>query len=347
MLLTALTLLMTTSAPLGFSRNQDRVSGLVRWGAQVVVLASRPCVLDLAAATCAPVKVPGLDVVQTVAGDTTRFALGTTGGKPRVLRERAGTWSELETPALGDAWDAITAGASGERLAFVWSIVDRAPRPPRAQAGLALWDGARWTHAKLEHGSQGLPQVVRFIGGRWLFGYSCGEWGGSLWTLDAKGTPVRVLPELNDPVQALVPLPGGHALVGTGLAHLSTLSAEVGVLAADGGWTRLAKVDGFDGEKEADQVRQNWTLKLDSLEGADIDAQGRVHVWTGSQGVARLDGETMVVVTPGWPQDVHVYGRGMLLEGDLAVLATFDGGVLLWKLGTTDYRRVPLLKPQR
>lgn len=347
MLLLALSLLMNAT-PAGFSRNQDRAFGLTRWGSQVVVLTARPCVLDVGAASCKPVKVPGLDEVRVVAGDTTRFAVGKAGGKTRVLREHAGTWRELESPALGGDWEAVTAGASGERLALVWSIVGRSvegragpPAAPRAEAGLALWDGVRWSFTRLELGLQGLPHLVRFIGGRWLFGYSGGEWGGSLWTLDAKGAAVRLLPDLNQPVNALVPLPNGSALVGTGLSHMGLFEAEVGVLAPDGSWTRLAKVD------VARATGVNWTLKADSLEGADVDAAGRVYVWTGSQGVARLDGESMVVVTPGWPKDQHVYGVGMLLEGDLAVLATFDAGVLLWKLGTASYRRVPLLKAQQ
>lgn len=75
MLLLALSLVMNAT-PAGFSRNQDRAFGLTRWGAQVVVLTARPCVLDLVAASCAPVKVPGLDEVRLVVGDTTRFAVG-------------------------------------------------------------------------------------------------------------------------------------------------------------------------------------------------------------------------------------------------------------------------------
>lgn len=243
------------------SRDQGRLAGLARWGGKVVAKSTPPRALDLVNATSTAITVPGLEVVQSVAGDTVRFAGGLQQGALTVLRERGEKWEALPLPT---------------------AVLDA-----RGERGLSLFAG----------------------------GESVGPVG-------------------RQPVQGIL-LTGGGVVVGTGLAHLGGLTAHVARLSPDGAWETLVHVDAYEPKKSV-----AWELPPDSLEGLDVDGQGRLHVLTGSHGVLVLENGKLKSVTPGWPGEHHLYGEGLIIEGSLAVIGTFDGGVLLWKLGTPDVRRV-------
>jgi len=76
------------------------------------------------------------------------------------------------------------------------------------------------------------------------------------------------------------------------------------------------------------------------LGGLDVDANGRLHLLLSSYGVVRLDGDELTQMTPAWPRGAR--GEQLILEDDTAIIATASSGVLLWKLGTTEARRVEL-----
>jgi len=69
-------------------------------------------------------------------------------------------------------------------------------------------------------------------------------------------------------------------------------------------------------------------------------ANGRLHLLLSSYGVVRLDGDELTQMTPAWPRGAR--GEQLILEDDTAIIATASSGVLLWKLGTTEARRVEL-----
>lgn len=327
---------MDAMFPSPFPRDQGRLGGVVRWGGRPVARGAMPHALDLAQAASTPIAVPGLDEVQSVAGDTVRFAGGLRDGAFAVLRERGGGWADLPLPpVMRDAPGErrIAVHARGEAVAVVWAGFDQA----RYASGLEWWNGRWWRSVPLEETGKGSgPKHVLVGDDQLLFGYSAGEWGGSVWRATPSGEVTEVVPD-ELPVQALVPLPGGDVLVGTGLAHLGSLNAHVGVLARDGSWSTLIRVDSY--QRHAPVA---WHGSPDSLEGLDVDALGRPCLLTGSRGVLRFERGRLVPVTPGWPPGEHLYGAGLLIEGEHAVIGTFDRGVLLWKLGTTEVRRVPI-----
>lgn len=318
------------------SRDQGRLSGLVRWGGKVVAKSTPPRVLDLVNATSTAITVPGLEVVQSVAGDAVRFAGGLQQGALTVLRERGEKWEALPLPtavldARGERGVSLFAG--GESVVVVWFAFDKSVKPPKYAHGVEWWSGGKWSSVVLENEGQGLPKHVLVSEGRLLVGYSRGEWGGSLWSVSPSGVTSRVDPVGRQPVQGIVPT-GGGVVVGTGLAHLGGLTAHVARLSPDGAWETLVHVDAYEPKKSI-----AWELPPDSLEGLDVDGQGRLHLLTGSHGVLVLENGKLKSVTPGWPAE-HLYGEGLIIEGPLAVIGTFDGGVLLWKLGTSDVRRI-------
>lgn len=318
------------------SRDQGRLGGLVRWGGQLVARSSPPRLLNLADATSAPITVPGLEVVQSVAGDTVRFAGGLTKGAFTVLRDRGAKWEALPLPQkmLGAPGErGLSIFASGQSVAVVWFAYDKSTKPPRYANGLEWWNGKSWVSAALKgKDNQGLPKHVLVSDARLLVGYSRGEWGGSLWSVAPTGEVTAVGSKDGLPVQGLVRVEGG-VLVGTGLAHLGGLNAHVGLLSPDGTWTTMTRVNAYEPKESV-----AWDLAPDSLEGLDVDAQGRPLFFTGANGVVRLEQGRLTRLTPGWPE--HIYGEGLLLEGELAVIGTFDGGVLVWKLGTPEVRRI-------
>lgn len=340
--LVLLTMLSPTAAaevaPDLFTRDQGRLDGLVRWGSDVVALSTPPRRLDLVAGTSEPVTVPGLDAVLAVGGEAPRHALGRQGTTLRLLREKGSTWESVELPpklkaARGEVSAVI--GASGAQVAVSW--VEVGPKPaPTVTATFAASSAGAWVEHALERQASGSPTRLVFAQGRWLLAYARGEWGGGLWAASAKGVH-RVGAAGGLPVVGVVPLADGRVLVGEGLAHLRGARGAVGIVAADGRWEVLAQSDRFEPAR-----RKSWQIEPDSVEGVDLDAQGRPIVFTGSQGIFRLDAGALESVTPGWPAGRHVYGRGLVVVGDRAVIATFDSGVLMWKLGTSEVRRIAI-----
>jgi hypothetical protein len=72
-----------------------------------------------------------------------------------------------------------------------------------------------------------------------------------------------------------------------------------------------------------------------------FDAADRLYLVGGSLGLVRreLSGGYRQLTT-GWPEFASV--TGVSIQGDTAVIATYDSGVLLWSLTTSSARRVTL-----
>jgi len=332
-----------------FAPDQPAVGGLTRWGARIVI-GRGPCVLELARATSARIAVPGLDVVQSVGGDAVRYAGGLRGGRVAVLREHEASWEPLPLPAsLDDAATHIELIAGGESVVVWWGRRNRSGAYD--VSGRHWWTGQRWITL-----DEWAPFHV-VSPERILLGSSRGEWGGDVWSVLPDGSKTEVGPRDGLPVQALVPLPGGRTLVGTGLAHRGLLETHVGVLESDGTWRPLVRSSvsatyamllAAEGGVPGSMLRHDlmheaianenkyqlaWNLAPDALVSLDVDAQGRPHLLLRSQGVVRLDGDRLTPVTLRWP-GASLYGACLLVDGEFAVIAAGDRGVLRWKLGT-------------
>lgn len=322
------------------SRDQGRMGGFTRFGSALVVRSSPPLVLDVDAGTAKPVEVPGLTTVFSVGGDSVPVAAGLRDGGVVIRRQREGVWADLALPAalVGlRGTMSVSVSASGDRVAATWWSSDATTKPPTYAAGLTVFDGAKWRDVVVPETPAGkLPMHAVWAHTRWLFGYARGEWGGSLWELDSTGVLKRVGPPQDLPVNAIVPLADGRVLVGQGLAHLGGLNAEVGLLDAKGAWSVVARADGYEPKKNV-----AWPLAADSVEGVAVDASGAMFALTGGQGVVRLSASGASKVIPGWPTE-HLYGNGLMVEGEHFVIGTFDSGVLVWTPSTKLLRRIPI-----
>src|SRR6185295_17192811 len=315
----------------GFSRDQGVIEGLARWGNEIVALSRPPCRLNLDSRACEPISNPLLGQVLAVGGDTVRFAAGTRGGRPALVRERDGKWEDvaLPAPAVGRGLAPVALAASGEEVALL-------EVPTRDEPGNALFNARHqetWSTTDLPpQGPSAIPKHVVFARGRWLLGYNSGEWGGELRSIAPGGAVTALLD--GDPITGIAVAPDGRVYVSTGLAHLGGVQAHIGSLDRDWKWTTLFRISNFHEDNGV-----GWNLEPDTVTGLSVDAAGRLYLLTGSQGVVREDGGKLVSVTPGWPRG-HLYGKGLLIERDTAVVGTFDSGVVLWKLGTDQGRRI-------
>lgn len=332
-----------------FAPDQPAAGGLIRWGGRIAI-GRGPSLLELASASGARIAVPGLDVVQTVGGDAVRYAGGLHGGRVAVLREREASWEPLPLPeALDDAANHIELIAGGESVVVRWGRRNRSGT--HDVSSRHWWTGQRWI--TLDEWAQFHVVSPERI----LLGSSRGEWGGDVWSVLPDGSKTEVGPRDGLPVQALVPLPGGRTLVGTGLAHLGLRETHVGVLESDGTWRPLvrsgisaayAMLLAAEGGVRGSTLRHDlmheaianqnkyqlaWNLAPDALIGLDVDVQGRPHLLLNSQGVVRLDGDRLTPMTLGWPA-ASLYGARLLIDGEFAIIATAERGVLRWKLGT-------------
>lgn len=314
-----------------FSRDQGRVEGLIRWGKDVVARATPPRRLDPERGKSEPIRVPGLDEVAAVAGDTVRFALGKRKGLLTLRRETDGRWQDIALPGATtkDGAKLVRLGANGEEVA----VAELSGQPPSVT--LHYGRGGVWKSVSLPLSKTGAPDQLLFVRGRWLLAYSRGEWGGALRSVGEDGAVTELDPKDDLPVNGIAVARDGRIFVGTGLAHLDGLSAHVGFLDAEWRWTTLARVDNYGKRNVA------WNLEPDSLQGIALDERGRLYLLTGSHGVVRVEGGKLVPVTPGWPHQ-HVYGQGLVIDRDRAFIGTFDGGVLVWKLGTREVKRIAI-----
>jgi hypothetical protein len=127
----------------------------------------------------------------------------------------------------------------------------------------------------------------------------------------------------------------GTVWVAQGLSHLAIV--EGGLRTFNGrAWKTFAATANQGAEKDF-----NWNLRPVSMEGIAFDAKGLPYVLTGSLGVVHFDGKEWSQKTLGWPKYQSVSSLHVTLGG-LAVIGANDAGVLLWKLGTTEVKRVRL-----
>lgn len=324
---------MVVSASPEWSRDQARLELLSRWGDRIVAISDRVFELDLGKGLATPVQVPGIEKVQFVAGDSVRFAVGVTAGKVMLRRETSSGWADVALPsklAAAVGKPVLRLGASGDRVALLWVTIQET-KPPKLERGLAFFDGAKWLELTIEPGAQGLPKYLELHGGRWYVGYSRGEWGGSLWQLDEAKGALKEIPFDHLPIVGLASR-GSSLFVGSGLAHMGLLDASVRELRADGTWKDLV----------SSAKALGWP-KPGSLEGLDLDEEGRLIAVSGTLGLLRLEKGVMTSLGMEWPAD-HVYADGLVVTKEAYVVGTFDSGVVVAKRAGKTWKRIALAR---
>jgi hypothetical protein len=317
-----------------FQRNQPPITKMFEWKKELYVLSDRVYRVDAAKGHLEPTRIEASRGVQLALGPGDELLVLTFLPKGRRLLSYASPSSlakDLRLPSAARASKAPpTLVANGKRVLLVgeeefhtlqrgkWLSQALGKRPP-PQGGMR-----RWT----------TPKHAVLRGEQAFLGYGHGEWGGGVlilnlasgsWTLEGKS-----------PVGGMKVGPKGLLWVVEGLAHLSI---RRGVLKTFDGktWRTLSAVEsGTDSPA-------GWNLAATDMLDVAWDSQGRTCLLTGSLGVVRQDkagGPWKQLTKTQWT-GFHYVRTLRLRTDDLAVIGTYDAGVLLWNLATDQATRAP------
>jgi hypothetical protein len=196
------------------------------------------------------------------------------------------------------------------------------------------------------------------MGSKLYLGFSRGEWGGGIATLDLTSrvwskAPTSEEMEMGLPVSGFKRDPSGALWVFEGLAHMNSLNASVRVLKQDR-WVEFANVSGYlDYESEAlvARERKNWDAPPAVFMDLAFDATGRVHLLTNSLGILRFEQGKWLRLTKKWFDFSYREtnyrtgsppGELVLADDHTAILAAGEFGVLVWDLNSEKITRIPI-----
>ena len=316
-----------------FARDQKRIVGLVPWREGAVTRSSPFMLVDATQPNAAPLSIPGCGLVLDVASDGRRDLA--------VCRQDGGGLVVFDRDDHGVRMHVLSKAASTDdgKVAF---------RVAADGATLVVWEQTR-IHVKTGDAPfrttpvapppsppRGVPVHALAAKGRLYLGYAAGEWGGALVSMDLGTGVARVEPgsEMTDqPVTGLTLDPTGKVWVTRGQSHLGANQGALHVL--DGETWRL--VAGSPGSWSQSKLPAGeWNLGATAFEGVAFDAEGTLHLLSGSLGLVRREpAGGFVRLTPQWPSWVYV--DGLIIRGEKALIGTFDAGVLVFdmKRGTT------------
>jgi hypothetical protein len=328
-----------------FERDQPRTGGVVAWNDGVVVPA-RPSFysVDVDRGSASRLALPGCAELEGVATQATQdaqerraFALCKSASADAfvLLRGEGARWIEERVPP----------GLLGSDGAFVVAT--------ETDSDLVIWEPSRGIHRRAgtawsTTAAIGVPATYARRSpahalvwrGRLYLGYAAGEWGGVLASLDLATATWRNEGDSNDPVTGLAVDPAGHLWAARGQSHLGRAFGALDRLDGDR-WKRIATSPGKWGPSDAGAL--GWALPNTSFDGLAFDDSGRPVLATGSLGLVAIDVRAPAFrLTPRWPEFVYV--TGLVMRGSTAVIATFDGGLLLVDLSgkNAPMRRVTL-----
>ncbi len=321
-----------------FVRDAARIYGLSAWGDAVVVRGEKLWRLDVDAGTQEPLLVDGAVVLDVAARpDGAIVALCKQPDGRAVIMERARSGGNWRTTALPDGAGSDTKqpfrlGADGTAT-VVWEGTRFYRR-----------DGEKWTMVplgKVEGHMRGFPKHTLLARGRFLLGYDAGEWGGEVVSFAVVDGALRVEPmgetakaDESLPVHGLAADRSGHVFVPRGTSHLGSREGALYESDASDAWTLVA------GSTERDTKSHGWNLERTSFDGVAFDDSNRVYVASVYLGVARREANgSWIRLTPSWPKE-SVYLAGLLVRGETAIIATFDGGVVVWNWTTGVGKRI-------
>lgn len=320
-----------------FERDQTSTVGLVSWGGGVVVHASPRRFVDVEAGVASVLTVPSCAKVLGVA---------TFAGRPVVLCERIDHRVSV-CERDGSATRLLPTSFDGHRpfviAADATTLVVWEPSHVHVADAAGGWRTVPTTVPSAPT-TRGGPKHAQLAGGELWLGYGAGEWGGAVVAVNLATGASRLELE-GEPVGGGLPVTGmatdaqGALWVARGLSHLGM---NAGTLERrDGGaWTLVARSPGAFGPGKG-LPTAGWNLAATSFDGLALDAAGEPWMVTGSLGLVRRSSVgSFEVLTPGWPSFAYV--TGVALRGTVAIIATFDAGVLLFDTKTRVTRRVTL-----
>ena len=324
-------------------QDQPRIHRLFAWGDQLIVHADGFYALDIARARLERVTLPGsVSILDLAAIDARRAAI--------LSRDASGLYllqGSLQSAARIEVSEALrhsqkvlrvfassaTVGVWGGDTLFIergGHNVFRAlqlPVSPVSMGGLPL------------SMSEPLASDPVLVTDSTLFvGYDRGEWGGALFSTNLSTGQVESL-GIKFPVTDLKIDPAGRLWLTGGLAHGCRRSGYVW-RRADRVWSTILATDNHCRENVSEGLAP-WPLPVDPIESIAFDRAGVPYVLSGRLGVVRYDAGAWTPVAPFWPSQEPVAVRGLqILSDSTFVIATRDGGVLLWKPGDPTVRRI-------
>jgi hypothetical protein len=315
-----------------FPRDQPALSSLEEWDDRIVARADRFYSLDVDRATATPLQLPGARDIVCLAsrGSGKPVALCRDEGGLFLLARQDGRWERRELPEAVRRSDAYHQVAADPTAVVVIS----------RQRGLVRLDADARDPVELLPPPEALTRAGaarhRLLSdGRLYLGFDHGEFGGGLWGVDVKSgeaEPVRFRGGEGRPVRCLKAGPDGRVWALEGLAHLGL---RWGALHVRAGRTWQTYCNSTAGELV------NWNLPPAALDALAFDAAGRLYVLSGSLGLARYDGGAWTRLTPDWPAYFHVQSL-LVTPSGVAVVGTYDAGILLLDLRSGKIRRIAL-----
>jgi hypothetical protein len=231
----------------------------------------------------------------------------------------------------------------------------------------ALWHRLEGTWQTLPLGTEGPPYAkisnwtsVALMGSTLYLGFSRGEWGGGIATLDLTSRTWTKAPTIDEmerelPVHGFRQDPSGALWVFEGMRHRTTHDASVRVLKQDG-WEDLVRFSSlFDYNTQADIVsnRKNWDEPPMAFLDLAFDATGRIHLLTVDLGILRYEQGKWLRLTQKWfdfSHPVTEYRTGspprelLFVDDHTALMPAAEFGVLLWDLKSEKITRIPIEK---
>lgn len=322
------------------ARNQPAVRELLHWRGSIIAVGDTCYVVDVANLWASQLQLDAdSEVLGLATQGTTAVALcGRAKQSWLLMADGEGSGQVIPVPTdqpLGAA--NVRVAASDGSIVLVtgdvcyrygtgaWDIIRLAPLP----------DAVRFL---AYHGGP-LPDRVLLDDGNFLAAFDRGEWGGGLFRVNLDSREWEALLGLgmvgqsqNCPVTDLCRDRRGAIWALQSLGH-SGLN-ECSVWCYEGGrWQILGSTGIAEGHKG----------HLPRVDGRAIafDDENRPYVLSGAQGVFRLDQGHWVRVTPDWGEE-YIYVSALLIERGLLIIATRDGGMLIYNQGTHLAAYVPL-----
>lgn len=315
-------------------RDQPRINRLFRWGDRLLVQADAFYELNVASARVERLRLPGDPHVMDLAPiDRSRAVI--------LSRDARGLYlvvGDLSSVTRRELPEAI-------RHSFGRARVFGSP------GALGVWGGdklyierdARRRFRTLElpyrFGEPTASDPLLVSGSRLLVGYDRGEWGGALFAVDLETAHAEAL-NVTFPLKDLRLDGLGRLWVAGGVEHLAVREGYLWRLEGNT-WTTLLEMHSL--RKPEVSPGTGWSYGPAVLSAVAFDQAGVPHVLTEQFGVVRYEGGVWTQTTTFWPTEGRTPVRGLEITSDSTiVIATWDAGILLWKRGERQVRRVTL-----
>ena len=322
-----------------FQRDQRPLSGLVPWRGGAATRSLPFMSVDVARGAAFPLTLPGCAEIFDIGSDGKRdlaVCADEHGGVLVFDRDAQGTRTHVidGVSAAAAKKTPFRAAADGATL-VVWE-------PTRLHVKIGAEPFRTVALKTLPDAPRGFPVHVRAASGRLYLGSSAGEWGGALVSIDLASGASRIEPAdtmTTQPVMGLTTDRDGKLWVARGLSHLGANQGSLHALES-GAWRLVAgSPGGWGGPK---LPRAEWNLPETAFAGVGFDSRGGLYVATENLGLVRREprgGFTRLMAD--WPK-TSLYVCGLVIHDDVALVGTYDAGVIAFDLARGTVTRIAL-----